>query len=204
MDAVASLPAILGVAFVAAASPGPATLAITTTAMARGVRPAMGLAAGVMLGSLIWSVSAAAGLGALMLAQGWIVEGIRYAGAAYLIWLGIKSLRAAWRGGTSKGIVPERRAFMRGLLIHLTNPKAIFFFGALYAVVLSPGQGIAALATVVIAIAAQSAVIFFGYAVLFSRPGPTRVYHRFSRWINGMAGLAFGAIGLRLLTARLV
>ena len=203
MDAFASLPAILLVALIASASPGPATLAIAATAMARGAGPALRLAAGVLTGSLIWSVSAAAGLAALMISHGWLVEVIRYLGAAYLVWLAFKSFRAAWRGSLSEGTVPGRNAYVRGLLLHLTNPKAIFFFGALYAVMLTPGQSVLGLTIVVAAIAVQSAVVFFGYAVLFSRAGPMRIYRRFARWINAASGVAFGALGLKLLTARL-
>ena len=203
MDVVAILPAILFVALIASASPGPATLAIAATAMAMGVGPALRLAAGVLAGSLTWSIAAAAGLGVLMLGHVWIVEGLRLVGAAYLLWLAYKSLRSAFRGGVSEGLVPERHPFLRGLLLHLTNPKAIFFFGALYSVILTPDAGAAQLAIVVAAVGLQSAIVFLGYAVLFSRPGPMRVYRRFSRWINGLAGLAFGGLATRLLTARL-
>lgn len=203
MDATSSLPAILLVALIASVSPGPATLAIAATAMARGSGPALRLAAGVLTGSLIWSISAAAGLAALMVSHVWVLEVIRYLGAAYLLWLAFKSVRAAWRGGIFDGAVPERNAYVRGLLLHLTNPKAIFFFGALYAVMLTPGQSAVSLAIVVGAVAAQSTVVFLGYAILFSRAGPMRIYRRFARWINVASGVAFGALGLRLLTARL-
>jgi threonine efflux protein len=77
MDALSALPAILATALVAAASPGPATLAIVGTAMADGRRTALRLALGVLSGSLIWSIAAAAGLAALMLTHGWIVQAIR-------------------------------------------------------------------------------------------------------------------------------
>lgn len=203
VDALSSLPAILLVALISSASPGPATLAIAATAMARGAGPSLRLAAGVLTGSLIWSVSAAAGLAALMVSHGWLVEVIRYMGAAYLLWLAFKSLRAAWCGGISDGAVPERNAYLRGLLLHLTNPKAIFFFGALYAVMLTPGQTNQGLAIVVVAVGAQSAVIFLGYAILFSRAGPMRLYRRFARWINAASGVAFAALGLKLITTRL-
>ncbi|MGC3937508.1 LysE family transporter [Roseobacter sp. EG26] len=203
MEILPLLPPILLAALIASASPGPATLAIAATSMSRGAGAGLRLAAGVLTGSLIWSSAAAAGLAALMLRHGWAVEVIRYAGAAYLFWLAFKSLRAAWRGGLSEGVAPARHAFRRGLLLHLTNPKAIFFFGALYAVILSPGQSPAALGLIVGAVGLQSAVVFLGYALLFSRPGPMRLYRRGARGINALAGLAFAGLGLRLLTSRL-
>ena len=204
MDAIQSLPAILLMALVAGASPGPATLAISTTAMSQGVGPGLKLAAGVVTGSFMWSAAAALGLSALMLTHGWIIEIIRYAGATYLIWLAFKLARASWRGtepGT--GLSPARHHYFRGLMLHVTNPKAIFFFGALYAVVLTPEQSPWALLVVFFAIGAQSTVVFLGYAFLFSRSGPVAFYRRSARWIQGISAICFAGFGLKLLTARI-
>jgi threonine efflux protein len=206
MPDLSLLPLVLLAALVAVASPGPATIAITTTAAARGPAAGLSLAGGVMCGSLFWSISAALGLSAAMLAHGWIVEALRYAGAAYLAWLAFKSARAALRGGTvaEARVRSEslRRAFLRGLLLHLTNPKAIFFFGALYAVALAPGQSFATLATIVVAVGLQSAVVFFGYALLFSRPAVQRGYARAARWVQAASAVVFAGFALKLLTAR--
>ncbi|MBD3662869.1 LysE family transporter [Sulfitobacter sp. TSTF-M16] len=204
MDVLASLPAILLVALVASASPGPATLAIATTAMARGAGPAMRLAAGVLTGSLFWSISAAAGLAALALQYGWMIETVRVIGGLYLLWLAFKAARAAWRGGmTQTGIAVDRGAYRRGLLLHLTNPKAYLFFGALYAMILSPETQAGGLAIVVAAVGAQSAVVFLGYAVLFSRAGPRAFYRRAARTIHGVSALAFAGLGFSVLAQRL-
>jgi threonine/homoserine/homoserine lactone efflux protein len=203
MDVLTILPMVLFAALVASSSPGPATLAIATTAMSKGKRPALFLAAGVLTGSLFWSISAAAGLGALALQFEWALEIVRYIGAAYLLWLAFKAARAAYRGGTTDGSAVEKGAYRRGLLLHLTNPKAYLFFGALYAVVLTPDMTIVELALVVAAIGIQSAVVFLGYAVLFSRAGPVAVYRRFARWINGLTALAFAGLGAKLLVTRL-
>ncbi|SFI48361.1 LysE family transporter [Jannaschia pohangensis] len=203
MDILTSLPLILGTALIASASPGPATLAIAATSMAHGAGAGVRLALGVLTGSMIWSTAAAAGLAALMLRHGWAVEFIRYAGAVYLFWLAFKSARAVWRGGQGAGLTVARRPYLRGLALHLTNPKAIFFFGALYAVILTPGQTPAALALVVLAIAVQSAIVFLGYALLFSRAGPMAVYARSARWINGLSSVVFAGFGVKLLTTRL-
>ena len=164
----------------------------------------MKLAAGVVTGSLMWSAAAALGLSAIMLTYGWIVEVIRYVGAAYLMWLAIKLARAAWRGGEpGAGLSPARHHYLRGLMLHVTNPKAIFFFGALYAVVLTPGQSRMALLVVFLAIGVQSTVVFLGYAFLFSRSGPVAFYRRAARWIQGVSALCFAGFSLKLLTARI-
>ena len=204
MDAVTLLPFILLTALIASASPGPATLTIAATAMEGGRGPGVRLALGVLAGSVTWSVAAAAGLSAVMVSHGWIVETVRYAGAVYLLWLAFKTGRAAWQGGAAKAASPARsRPFLKGLLLHLTNPKAIFFFGALYSVILTPGQSLGALALVVAAVGVQSAVVFVGYALLLSRPGPMAFYRRSARWINAVSSVLFAGFAAKLLTARL-
>jgi len=76
---------ILLAALAASLSPGPASLAIAGTSMARGRNSGLLLTAGIMVGSLAWSIAAALGLGAIMLANAWVFEIIRYAGAGYLL-----------------------------------------------------------------------------------------------------------------------
>ena len=90
-----NLLAILLAALAASLSLGPASLAIAGTSMARGRRAGLFLTAGIIVGSLAWSIAAALGLGAIMLANAWVFEIIRYAGAGYLIFLALKSARSA-------------------------------------------------------------------------------------------------------------
>ncbi|MEO1424001.1 MAG: LysE family transporter, partial [Pseudomonadota bacterium] len=151
------------------ASPGPATLAIAGTSMGHGRRAGLAVAAGIVVGSGSWGIAAALGMSALMLAHAWLLEIIRYVGAAFLLWLAIRALRSAARPGSAAFASSVGQApFLKGLAIHLTNPKAILFFGALYAFVLEPGQPWQTLFTVVLAVGIQSAIVFIGYAFLFS------------------------------------
>lgn len=202
-----NLPVILLAALMATGSPGPATLAIAGTSMTSGRRYGLALASGITTGSLMWSVAAAAGLGALMLANGWILEAIRYAGAAYLLSLAFKSARSALSSreldtaavaATSLG-----QAYMKGLALHLTNPKAILFFGSLYAIGIPADAPPSALALVIAAVGLQSALVFHGYALLFSNRVITRFYMRLRRGFEALFALAFGAAGVKVLTARL-
>lgn len=202
-----NLPLILFAAFVASASPGPATLAIAGTSMASGRRMGLALASGVTTGSFIWSITAAFGLGAVMAANAWVFEVIRYLGAGYLMWLALKSARSAWRGSAvvTRLERPETsgRGYFRGLLLHLTNPKAILFFGALYAVGLPAGTPVTTLATVIVAVGLQSALMFHCYALLFSSAAMIAAYTRLRRGFEAFFAVAFGAISLHVLTARL-
>lgn len=202
-----SLAFILAAAFAATASPGPATLGIASTAMRRGAKPALAFAFGVTCGSLTWSIAAAAGLGAVMLTHGWMLELVRYAGALYLLWLGVKAAQAAWRPGSAPEPLPaqgdQNRVFAKGLFLHLTNPKAILFFGALYSMMLTPEAMLTDIVIVITAVGLQSALVFHSYALLFSRGAVMRGYLRARRPFEAAFAVLFVGAGARLLTLRL-
>lgn len=206
LDAV-NLPVILLAAFIATASPGPTTLALAGTSMALGRRHGLALASGVSCGSLTWSVSAAAGLSALMTANAWAFEAMRYVGAGYLMWLAFRSARAALKPGAAEAKPMRaqslRRVFARGLALHLTNPKAILFFGALYAVGVPAGTSPATLAVVILAVGLQSTLLFHAIALLFSSRAAAQGYMRAKRWLEAAFAVAFAGAGLKILTAHL-
>lgn len=159
---------------------------------------------GVWCGSAAWGVAAALGVSALMLSYGWLAEGLRVAGALYLMWLGYKSLKSALKPTLrADPAPPARRAFIRGLLIHLTNPKAIFSWAAVYAVAIPPGAPAFEIWGVFAALSATSAVLFIGYGALFAAAPVRRGYAASGRWIEGVFGALFGAAGAQLLVARL-
>lgn len=120
---------ILSIFTVGVASPGPATLMILGTALARGRAPAVALSCGVVLGSMVWACTAALGFVAALTASATLFVALRLAGGGYLMFLAAKSLRSACTAGTttapgSAAAGSLRRCFAQGLLLHLTNPKA--------------------------------------------------------------------------------
>lgn len=198
---------ILGAAFVSTASPGPATLMIAGTAMQQGRLYALVTASGILTGSLIWSIAAAMGIGALMLKHVWMLEFLRYAGAAYLLYLAYRSGRSALRrdADVASIVVPVgsmRRTYLRGLTLHLTNPKAILFFGSLYAVGLPTSASPGEISTVIAAIGLQSFLIFHGYALIFSMPSVAKAYSRMRRGFEAAFAVLFGFAGIKVLLSR--
>lgn len=195
---------ILVAAFVTTASPGPATLAIAGTSMNSGRLSGLAIASGVTTGSLIWSVSAALGLGTLMLANAWAFEMARYVGAGYLLYLAFKSARSALSPGglPVQGAVATSlaSAYGKGLALHLTNPKAIFFFGSLFAIGIPSDASFQDLAVVIGAVGIQSFLVFHGYALLFSSPPMMAGYARLRRWFEAVFALVFGVAGAKILT----
>ena len=202
-DAI-NFPLILGAALVASLSPGPASLAVAGTSMASGRLSGLVLASGITTGSLMWSVSAAFGLGAIMLANAWVFELIRYFGVAYLLFLAYKSAKSAMTPGTLEVRKVEvqslQRVYFKGIALHLTNPKTILFFGSLYAIGVPHSASPLALATVTAAIGLQTFLVFHGYALLFSSNTMTRKYIQLRRWFESLFAFAFGAASIKILT----
>lgn len=189
---------------VAGGSPGPATLTISGTAMAHGRRAGVTVAAGVICGSAIWGIAAGLGLSALMVSHGWIMEIVRLAGAIYLLWLALKSARhACCPRPTPLAQIAHNRLFLKGLTLHLTNPKAILSWGSVYAITIVPGAGPSTVWTLFAALMAGSIVVFLGYGLLFASPPVASAYARSRRVFEAAFAALFGAASLKLLSLRL-
>ncbi len=126
----------LGVMAVMAMTPGPANLFSIATGMERGRRAVLLAIAGMNTATLVWFGAAALGLGALVTALPDLFRLIAIGGALYVAWLGVDSIRSAYRPAppvdlTGQGRVQTRRpAFVDGFLVQIANPKAILFFTA--------------------------------------------------------------------------
>lgn len=188
----------------AGGSPGPATLTISATSMEAGRRAGLLVAAGVVTGSATWGIAAALGFSAIMLANAWLFELLRYAGAAYLLYLAAKSLRTAWKNTYSTAPAEAPKAlFRKGLLLHLTNPKAILSWGSIYAVAVAPTAPPQTVWLLFTALIYASMVVFFGYALLFAAPPIARGYRKLRRAFDTAFGLLFGAASLKIMTLKL-
>ncbi len=192
--------------FLGGISPGPATMAIAGTSMAQGRTHGVLLALGVFTGSAFWGLAAAFGLGAVMMANGWVIEALRYIAAIYLMWLGYKSLKSAF--GNKPLIAGDTAgqslwgSYRKGLFIHLTNPKPVFGWGAVFSVAVPAGSGVAELMQVGFTLGLCSLLTFPAYAWVLSTGKALALYQRFGRWITGTFGVLFGAAGISFLAAR--
>ena len=117
---------------VLAATPGPGVLYIVTRTLAQGRRAGLASVAGVALGNLGNALAASLGLAALLAVSTLAFEVIRYAGAGYLAWLGIKALRASESGGAAAtpSVAAPSRILRDGFMVSLLNPKTALFFAA--------------------------------------------------------------------------
>jgi threonine/homoserine/homoserine lactone efflux protein len=131
--------AFLIASFVLAVTPGPAVLYIVARSIAQGRSSGLVSVAAVALGNLGNAIAASAGLAALFAVSSLAFSIVKYAGAAYLIWLGVQMLRAKQDEAPTAQPAPGRRVFRDGFIVALLNPKTTLFFAAFLPQFLSPG-----------------------------------------------------------------
>ncbi|AYG94675.1 LysE family translocator [Brevundimonas naejangsanensis] len=125
--------AFLGVMAVMAVTPGPANLFAVATGMEKGKAAALTAVLGMNAATLVWFGAAALGLGALVKTFPHAFRVIAVLGALYVAWLGIKSLRGAFKTEAQPDPIAVRRgrsAVVDGFMVQIANPKAILFFTA--------------------------------------------------------------------------
>ena len=153
--------------------PGPTVTVIIANSLRYGARAGLMNVLGTQAGFVIWLVIAALGLGAAVHLMGVWFDVLRYAGAAYLVWLGIRMFRA--KGDLAVAMDrarPHGSFFLQGFVVIISNPKMLVLFGAMIPPFLSPqgsafGQ-IMVLGAIFMAIAAVGDT---AYAVLAGRAG---------------------------------
>lgn len=124
--------AFLLAAILIAVTPGPGAAISMSTGLRHGYRAALAVILGLQAALLIQIIIVAVGFGALLAASETAFVVVKFVGAAYLVWLGIQKWRAKPLSPDGKiAPVARRGLFCQGLLVNLTNPKAIIFIGAL-------------------------------------------------------------------------
>lgn len=179
--------------------PGPNIVFIAGTALGRGRRAGMAAAVGVELATLVHGLIAAAGLAALVAAVPVALTGIRLAGAAYLAWLGIRTLlRPA--GELDEVQRAGGRSLLDGFWVNLLNPKVIIFFLAFLPQFVDAtarwpvGLQVVGYALIIVAIGlVNSSVWVLGVATLVGhRQGPRTAWVR--RWVVGVLYLVLALV----------
>lgn len=187
----------------AMASPGPNVLVVIRTAIAESRRAGLFCAAGVATGGAIWAGGAALGLGLVIANLPIAYDALRVLGGLYLVYLGVRTARSVAGWEAPPGVQPRasgRRAWRRGLLTNLSNPKAAVFFTSVFATLL-PADSSLALRIAAVAVIVVDALLWHALlAVVLSSPPAQARYLRARRRIDGVAGVVMIAFGLRLAT----
>lgn len=187
-------------------TPGPDVLYIVSSALRSGVRAGMVAALGIVSGCFVHVFAAALGVGALMATSATAFTVLKWVGAAYLMWMGVKLLWA--KGGSS--VVPAvashepadlGRIFRQGFLTNVLNPKVALFFLAFVPQFITPGteDEVTTFLLLGLLFNLNSLPINFGYAWLAGWASRrVSAVQRAMHWMDRAAGVMFIGFGLRL------
>ena len=193
------------VALIAIITPGPTVLLALANGSRHGVRRALPGMLGAVLSDFVLVGAVALGLGALLAASEFWFSVVKWAGAAYLVWLGIGLLRSRPAGGQPGGAANPahqlRRQFAQGFLTNALNPKVALFFLAFVPQFIAPDAPDKALAFLLLGLIfnINSLPINLGYAWIAA--WAARRLHAVQRtlhWLDRAAGVLFVGFGLRL------
>ena len=200
--------AFLGVATVVIATPGPDTALTIRNTLMGGRRAGIFTALGVSSGQAVWTVATAAGIAALLAASEPAFLAVKLVGAAYLVWLGLTAILAAWRGGSARRSAPTRRAlpartaFRQGLWSNLGNPKMAAFFPSLLPQFVSSSQELTALLALGFLFCTLTLAWLTAYAFAVARAGDFLGRPLVRRTVESVTGAVLIALGLRLATEK--
>ncbi len=196
--------------------PGPNSIFVLSVGARRGVRAGYRAAFGVFLGDAMLMVLSATGVASLLGAYPPLFLVLKYAGAAYLAWVGLNILRGAWgrwrnRGELAAAAVEQEQAemqrpFRRALVISLLNPKAILFFVSFFIQFVEPGYAHPALSFLVLGAVVQFFSALYLTALIFGGRFLAGQFQRRRRLAAGAAtgvGALFVGFSIKLATASL-
>ena len=196
---------ISGIWALTVVTPGPNFLATVQTAMCHSRRHGVLVSAGISCGTTIWAAASLFGLAIIFETAGWLYHLLKWLGAIYLIWIGLRMLVSSCKGHLDGGSIDLAAAdlapfgaFRRGLLVDLANPKAAAFFTSLFAVALPPGAPgwfqLLVVGSVVVIAGGWYALV----ALSVTLPSVTAIYRRIQRGITAVCGGVFMFFGASL------
>jgi homoserine/homoserine lactone efflux protein len=188
-------------------TPGPAVLFVLSQALTRGTLKTLWAIGGIIAANTFYFIVSATGVGAILLASYDLFSAIKWLGAAYLVWLGVSAFfgkskaLAVHRGETAA--VANSRLFLNGIVLQLSNPKALVFFTALLPQFINPH---AAIIPQVAILALTSVVIEFlvqtFYAILAGRASHLAAEPRFARITERVSGTLLIGAGIGMAALR--
>ncbi len=183
--------------------PGPAVLYITTRGIAHGRKAALSSVLGIELASLCHSIAAALGISAILVTSALAYDFVKYLGAAYLVYLGVRTLlsrKAVFEVG-STGSSGSVQMFRKGFLVNLLNPKTALFFYAFLPQFVDPARGSSVLQILFLGglFVSLATITDSTYALLSSSLGGVllqwKPFHRVHRYFRGIyIALGLGAM----------
>jgi len=187
--------------------PGADFAMVLRQAVVHGRRAALLTSAGVATSILVHGTYTLLGVGVIVGQSLLLFNILKWAGAAYLVWLAVSALRSPPPQPPAIGAADQARrgdmaAFALGFLTNLLNPKAVLFFLALFTTLVSAHT---AGPVKVVYVGSMSIMLFAWFAlvsVFFTTPSVRQGFFRFGRWFNRVTGITFLALAVRVALAQ--
>lgn len=188
-------------------SPGPDFAVVIRNSVSAGRRAGLITAVGIGLGIFLHVAYSLLGIGIIVSQSVWLFNMLKLVAGAYLLYLGIKALRARPQPITDGEVaaapidMPPTKAFLNGFVTNGLNPKATLFFLSVFTLIISPQTPKLVQAGYGIYLAAATTLWFCLVALLFSQPGVRRGFARMGHWFDRLMGMVLIALGLHLALA---
>lgn len=194
---------IVSIVLLAVISPGPDFAITTRNSLLYGRRSGLLTAVGIACGVSVHILYTLSGLSYLMAQSLWLLELLRYLGAAYLIWLGCQAFTSNKTDNIAReeahtSTLSDRNAFRTGFLCNALNPKTALFFIALFTQVVTPGTGEMIQLLIGLFISAAHLVWFTVVAILLSHPRFQSRFEAAKHRIEKLTGLCLMGLGAKL------
>lgn len=188
-------------------SPGPNLAIVLRNSLAYSRQAGVYTAVGLAAGNLVHATYCLLGIGVLITRSILLFNTVKWLGAAYLIYIGIKSLRAKKHSGDFTGMHAARTmsrlaAARTGFLTNLLNPKVTLFFLALFTQIIRPATPLSAQAVYGLTMVGIEFAWFAVVAVVLSQSVIKRHFLSVSHWIERLTGAVLIVLGLRVAFAR--
>ena len=190
---------LLGFVFI----PGPAVLLTLARASTSGTRTGLATALGIAVGDLVHTLLAVVGISAVVLASAFLFSLVKYLGAAYLVYLGLRAIleRVDRQRPVAAGQLAPKAAFRQAVLVEILNPKSALFFLAFLPQFVRPENGSVSLQLIVLGVLFVLMGLLSTVVVAISAGGVGAFLRRnpvVLRWQGKVVGSIYCGLGLRL------
>jgi RhtB (resistance to homoserine/threonine) family protein len=194
---------IVGITFLILVSPGPDMVIVMRNTLIGGRNAGLVTSAGILAGNLVHITYCVLGIGWLISKSILAFTVLKYAGAAYLIYLGITSFRSdktALDASLSKSGKVDRGWFLQGFINNILNPKGTLFYLGVFSVVITPGTSAAITVLLVLIMQGMCVLFWLFFVFTLDHPAIRRGIERFQKTVHRVFGALLVFLGIRVLT----
>jgi RhtB (resistance to homoserine/threonine) family protein len=194
---------IVGITFLVLVSPGPDMILVVRNTLLAGRRAGLQTSLGILAGNLVHITYCVIGIGWIISQSILAFTVLKYAGAAYLIYLGITSFRSGARHLDTNFIKESPRSriwFVQGFFNNLLNPKGTLFFLGVFTMVITPETSASATLVLVLTMMLMCALFWLFFVYTLDRPVVREVIERSQQVVNRIFGAALVLLGMRVAT----